>query len=66
MQWTKALQTEYLKKIRVLLAVVVVGLVLLLISVWLHRKLVIVLSLAVFGASSYSWWLLRESILGRK
>lgn len=66
MKWTPALQQEYLKKVRWLLVFAIGFLVLLLISVWLHRWLGIIPSFAMFVLMSYYWWAIRETILGRK
>lgn len=66
MKWTPALQQEYLKKMRWLLVLAIGFFILLLISVWLHRWIVIIPSFAMFSLMSYEWWAIRETILGRK
>ncbi|WP_125709561.1 hypothetical protein [Lacticaseibacillus porcinae] len=66
MKWTPALQKEYLKKMRWFLFFAIGFFIMLLISVWLHRWLVIIPSFAMFVLMSYSWWSFRETILGRK
>lgn len=66
MKWTLALRTEYLKKVRWLLVFAIIGFGLLLVSVWVHSWIAIIMSLVPLVGAGYSWWILREGILGRK